>query len=155
MYIFRSSQVYLAHFLVDRSDVFEVDAELATWMGCPLAVLECDLDTWVVDGLAVLESLEEQSEAGGYAERDEWPEFHGGAVAFSFLEIWHVCGAVVFALPVFEQFEVRPSGGEITCFLVVEGNHAVGIEVLGVGESHEFEVQLRPILVLAETIDVA
>lgn len=106
MYIFRSSQVYLAHFLVDRSDVFEVDAELATWMGCPLAVLECDLDTWVVDGLAVLESLEEQAETGGDAERDEWPEFHGSAFTFSFLEIGHVCGAVVLALPMFEQFKV-------------------------------------------------
>lgn len=92
--------------MVDGSDVFEVDSELAARMGCPLAVLEYDLDAWVVDGLAVLEGLEEQAEAGGDAERDERPEFHGGSVSFSFLEIGYVCCAVVFALPVVEQFEV-------------------------------------------------
>lgn len=141
--------------MVDGSDVFEIDAELAARMGCPLAVLECDLDARIVDGLAVLESLEEQSEAGGDTKRDKWSELHGGAFAFSFLEIGHVCGAIVFALPVFEQFEIGPSGGKVACFLVVKGDHAVGIEVLGVGESHKFKIQLRPILVLAETIDVA
>ena len=140
--------------MVDGRDVFEIDAELATRVGCPLAVLERDLDARVVDGLAVLEGLKEQAKAGGDTERDERPELHGGAFSFSFLEIGHVCGTVVLALPVFEQFEVGPAGGELAGFLVVEGDHAVGVEVLGIVESHELEVQFRPILVLSETIDV-
>ena len=75
-------------------------------MGRPFPVLEGDFVTRIVDGLAVLERLEEQAEAGGDAKRDERPELHGGAVARAFPEIRRVRGAVVLALPVFEQFEV-------------------------------------------------
>ena len=69
MHISRSSQVYFAYFFVEGSEIFEIDAELAAWMRYPTTVLECDLDAWVVDGLAVLKGLEEQAETGGGAER--------------------------------------------------------------------------------------
>ena len=92
--------------MVDGRDVVEIDAELASRMGCPFAILEGDFVTGVVDDLAVLEGLQEQSEAGGDTEGDEWAKFHRGLPVFLFPEVGHVSGAVVFALPVFEQFEV-------------------------------------------------
>ena len=105
--------VDFAYFLVDGGDVVEVDAELTAGVRRPFAVFEGGLVSGIVDGFAVLEGLEEQAEAGGDAEGDERPEFHDGVTVFVFAQVGNVCGTVVLALPVFEEFEVGPSSSEV------------------------------------------
>lgn len=75
-------------------------------MGRPFAVFEGDLVARIIDGLAVLECLQEQAEAGGDAESDERTEFHCCLPSLFFPEVWYVGGTVVLALPMFEQLEV-------------------------------------------------
>lgn len=92
--------------VVDRVQVCGADAELGSLVGFPHAVGKRGLVAGVIDSLAVVERLEEQAEGRRQAQGEQWPEFHEGVLAFAGLEVGDVGGAVVFALPVFEQLQV-------------------------------------------------
>ena len=105
--------VNFLYFTIYGVDVVEVDAELAPRMRGPVPFAQSRLVARVVHGLAFVEGLQEQAEAGRYAEGDQRAEFHEIAGAVLAARIGDIGGAVVLALPVLEEFQVRPSGGYV------------------------------------------